>query len=331
MNTLNIGLFFVLSAIVVVAVTAPAAYADHPEATVIMPEDSYLPTCGETNECYIPADVTIDQGGEITWINEDILFHTVTSGTGLGEEDGLFDSSNVEAGESFSRRFPEAPGDYAYFCSVHPWMTGMITVVATDEDHDEDYDGHHDDDRDSERIMDAGSVDGMSTDDMDMGGMDDGMMDGMMDDDHMMADMPEGAATATGMISDGTEVMIWASEPVAGEQMEIMIAFADSEHVNHDIVAMQDGEVVMRDEGAHHHTGVGKHMTDRLASDAPLDIMVTFQGYGIDEITGPVGDEVAFTEVVPEFGVIATMILAVAIVSIIAVTARSRLSFVPRI
>ena len=83
--------------------------------------------------------------------------------------------------------------------------------------------------------------------------------------------------------------------------------------------------------GAHHHEGKGTHMTAPLSSDAPVDIKVTFQGYGIDTLTGPVGEEITFTNVVPEFGTIAVMILAVAIVSIIAVSARSRLSLTPRI
>ena len=81
------------------------------------------------------------------------------------------------------------------------------------------------------------------------------------------------------------------------------------------------------DEGAHHHEGTGMHTTAPLDSSDPVDITITFQGYGIDEKTGPIGEEVVFTNVVPEFGTIA-MILAVAIISIVAVTAKSRV--VPR-
>ncbi|HJJ26183.1 MAG TPA: PEFG-CTERM sorting domain-containing protein, partial [Nitrosopumilus sp.] len=46
-----------------------------------------------------------------------------------------------------------------------------------------------------------------------------------------------------------------------------------------------------------------------------------------DTWTGPVGS-VATAQVVPEFGTIAMMVLAVAIISIVAVTAKSRV--VPR-
>ena len=76
--------------------------------------------------------------------------------------------------------------------------------------------------------------------------------------DEMM--MPSGDATATGMLSDGTMVSIWASAPTAGEAMEISIEFADAEHVNHDISVTQNGDEVLNDEGAHHHEG-----TDRKA------------------------------------------------------------------
>ena len=138
----------------------------------------------------------------------------------------------------------------------------------------------------------------------------------------------EGDASAMGMLSDGTMVSIWTSTPTAGEMMEISIEFKDAEHVNHDIMVTQNGEEVLHDEGAHHHEGTGMHTTAALSSSDPVDITITFQGYGIDEKTGPIGEEVVFSNVVPEFGTIAMMIPAVAIISIVAVTAKSRV--VPR-
>ena len=139
----------------------------------------------------------------------------------------------------------------------------------------------------------------------------------------------EGTATATGMLSDGTTVSIWTSTPTAGEAMEISIEFEDAEHVNHDMMVTQGGEEVLNDEAAHHHDGKGVHTTAPLSSSDPVDITITFQGYGVDDPkTGPIGEEVVFSNVVPEFGTIAMMILAVAIISIVAVTAKSRV--VPR-
>ena len=39
----------------------------------------------------------------------------------------------------------------------------------------------------------------------------------------------------------------------------------------------------MNDEGAHHHDGMGIHTTAPLSSSNPVDITVTFQGYGVDD------------------------------------------------
>jgi plastocyanin len=60
------------------------------------------------------------------WTNNDGFAHTVTAGTRDNPAD-LFDSGNVEAGETFEFTFDE-PGTYEYFCSLHPGMDGTVTV-----------------------------------------------------------------------------------------------------------------------------------------------------------------------------------------------------------
>ena len=291
MKTIAIGSFFVLFAIAAGMVASPA-FADHPTATVSTPAGTSVPGCEETNECYIPYEVTVDVGGEVTWTNDDSAAHTVTGGSAAEGPSGVFDSSLFMAGTTFSHKFEEV-GVYPYFCMVHPWMEGIVTVQEAGAEEDDTH---------------------MEEDDTHM----------EEDEVHM-----EGAATATGMLSDGTTVSVWASEATAGEQMEISIEFADSEHVNHDIMVTQNGETVLDDTGAHHHEGTGVHNTAPLSSADPVDITVTFQGYGIDELTGPIGEEVVFSNVVPEFGTVAMMILAVAIISIVAVTAKTRV--IPRL
>jgi len=78
--------------------------------------------------------------------------------------------------------------------------------------------------------------------------------------------------------------------------------------------------------------GTVSHTTAALSSGDPVDVSITLQGIGLPgeeaNWTGPMGDVVMFT-VVPEFGTIAVMILGVAIVSIIAMSARSKI--IPRI
>ena len=296
MKTKAISSFFVLFALVagIVAVTTPAAFADHSEVTIEAAAGSGAPGCEETADgCYIPSTATVDVGGVVIMSNPDTAAHTFTAGTPADGPSGEFDTGLLMAQNSFEWS-PETVGEVPYFCMVHPWMIGTIIVQEVGAEKDDDH-------------MDK-------------------------DDDHMDKDdmhMPAGDASATGMLSDGTMVSIWTSEPTAGEMMEISIEFADSEHVNHDIMVTQNGEEVLHDEGAHHHEGTGMHKTAPLSSSDPVDVTITFQGFGVDDPkTGPIGEEVVFSNVVPEFGTIAMMILAVAIISIVTVTAKSRV--VPR-
>ena len=136
--------------------------------------------------------------------------------------------------------------------------------------------------------------------------------------------------SATTMLSDGTTVMITSSEPTAGESMSIDLTFQDSEHVNYDISIVQGDVTVLDDSGVHAHDGTNTHTTEPVPAGEPVDIIVTFQGYGVDEITGPTNEELMFAQIVPEFGVTAALILAIAIVSIVVVTTRSRLGIMPR-
>jgi plastocyanin len=97
------------------------------DGVISLPDGSGVPGCDETNECYIPFNVSISAGDEVTWSNDDTAAHTVTSGMPADGPDGNFDSSLFMAGDTFSVTLDEA-GEYPYFCMVHPWMTGNISV-----------------------------------------------------------------------------------------------------------------------------------------------------------------------------------------------------------
>ena len=121
----------------------------------------------------------------------------------------------------------------------------------------------------------------------------------------------------------------------ADEQVTIDVTI-NGEHVNYDIVATHNGETILDESGVHSHTGEHSHTTSALSADAsddnPIDVTVTFQGFGFpnDEKTGPIG-LTNTAQAVPEFGTIAAMILVVAIVSIIVITSKSRLSLTPKL
>ncbi|VVB76261.1 Halocyanin [uncultured archaeon] len=75
-----------------------------------------------SNFAFNPAEVTINKGDTVSWLNSDSSQHTVTSDTA-----GLFDSGFLAKGASFQHTFNEA-GTYTYHCSVHPSMSGKIIV-----------------------------------------------------------------------------------------------------------------------------------------------------------------------------------------------------------
>ena len=289
MKTIAICSFFVLFAMVAgLVATTPAAYADHSEVTILPADGSGVPGCEETADGCYIPTTATVDVGGVV-----IMSNTDTVAH-------TYTSGTPESGPDgiFDTSLliaggsfewsPDTVGEYPYFCIVHPWMMGTIIVQEVGAAEKAD---DHGDDHGDEMMMLSGD--------------------------------------ATGMLSDGTMVSIWASAPTAGEAMEISIEFADAEHVNHDISVTQNGEEVLNDEGAHHHEGTGMHTTAPLSSSDPVDITITFQGYGVsDPKTGPIGEEVVFTNVVPEFGTIAMMILTVAIISIVAVTAKSRV--IPR-
>src|SRR5215813_4090344 len=76
------------------------------------------------NFVFEPAKLTIKPGTTVTWTNRDDIPHTVAS------KDRLFKSKAMDTDESYSFTF-STPGEYIYFCSLHPHMTGTIVVEGT--------------------------------------------------------------------------------------------------------------------------------------------------------------------------------------------------------
>ena len=71
---------------------------------------------------FSPAPIIVEPGTTVTWVNQGQAPHTVTH-TG-----GAFDSGTLQPGESYSYTFNEAGTSYAYYCRIHPDMTGTIVV-----------------------------------------------------------------------------------------------------------------------------------------------------------------------------------------------------------
>lgn len=76
---------------------------------------------GIDNFAFTPTEVRVRAGTRVTWVNHDDVPHTVTA------TDKSFGSKAMDTDDQFSRVF-EQPGTYAYFCAVHPHMTGRVVV-----------------------------------------------------------------------------------------------------------------------------------------------------------------------------------------------------------
>ncbi len=85
-----------------------------------------------------PDNAQVPLGNKIVWENQDNVPHTATSGTGASDPDKgkLFDTSFINGGEkSKSIELTSAKeGDTInYFCTIHPYMTGKITITAASQ------------------------------------------------------------------------------------------------------------------------------------------------------------------------------------------------------
>jgi plastocyanin len=107
---------------------SPDAFASHHQVIVTMTNAGNNQDCG--SDCFIPNIVTIPPGGTVTWENTDTAAHTAVSGTINAGPDGVWDSSLMMTGGSFSYT-ADTVGTYHYFCMIHPWMLG--TVIVTDQ------------------------------------------------------------------------------------------------------------------------------------------------------------------------------------------------------
>ena len=295
MKTKAISSIFVLFAIAAgMASMAPAAYADHAEVAIITVDESgFSQTCAESQGgtgCYIPFVATVDVGGVVTMTNTDPTgVHTYTSGT----VDGFSPSPDgiFDTGVLMSGdAFEWSPTEAGTVPYYCMLHTWMVGEIIVQEAAAEEHADDHGDDK-----MDHG-------------------------DDMVHEDVAEDVELMV-MISD--------SQVMGGTQIELEFNVL---HLNYDLTATQNGEVVFEETGLHSMDLIATHQIDAVGSDEnPISVEVVSLGIGAPgnegEWTGPIG-QVTTAQVVPEFGTIAMMVLAVAIISIVAVTAKSRV--VPR-
>jgi plastocyanin len=111
------------------------------EKIITIPKGSANPEVDITKftakQWYNPSPITINVNDTVKWINNDTEPHTVTSGLGggmasaatnsKGKPNGLFDSGLFKPDSSYSLKFNKS-GTFNYFCTIHPWMEGIVNV-----------------------------------------------------------------------------------------------------------------------------------------------------------------------------------------------------------
>ena len=104
--------------------TAAVATVAAAAAPAARPTSNAARTISISNFTFAPAAMSVPAGQELTWINEDDAPHTVQ-----GSDPGSpLKSAALDTGDKYSVTLTK-PGEYRYFCTLHPHMTGSITVT----------------------------------------------------------------------------------------------------------------------------------------------------------------------------------------------------------
>jgi len=127
------------------------------------------------------------------------------------------------------------------------------------------------------------------------------------------------------------ELMVTITESAMGDGTHVYLEFSEMQ-VNYEMIGMQNDEEVFTISGHAMEMTSDHHIAAVGTPESPLDIKIVSLGIGPpdaeDDWTSAIITDGDTIQVVPEFGTIAMMVLAVAIISIVAVTAKSRV--IPR-
>ena len=79
------------------------------------------PSVDITKFAFTPGELTVAPGTTITWTNHDEVPHTIASA------DKRLMSKALDTDDGFAHTFDEE-GDFSYYCTLHPFMTGIVHV-----------------------------------------------------------------------------------------------------------------------------------------------------------------------------------------------------------
>jgi len=281
MKLSTLSSLFVLMSVVSMIAIAPSAFAAHHEITITNAPGSETPGCEP--DCFIPSTATVEVGAIVTWDNTDGgAAHTASAGNPTDGPSGVWDSSLIMAGQSYSYTTDTA-GTFDYYCMVHPWMEGTLIVEE------------------------AGAADAAAAE---------------------AAALEAAAAEAAAVAAPSIDAADYIS--TSGVSVTSITANADDDSVIIAIDAADDGvlsvtlhsEVITAFDDGTYFVLIDNEEVEFEQSGSNLTIPY---GAGNERV------EIVGSHAVPEFGAIAMIILAVAIVSIIAITAKTRTTLIPKL
>ena len=305
MKTVILSSLVVLFAIASMVAIAPEAFA----ATVTNAPGSSTPGCEDTAEgCFIPSPVTIDIGETVTWENNDTAAHTATGGSATEGPSGVFDSSLIMAGSSFSHTFEDA-GTFDYFCMVHPWMAG--TVIVEDPAAAE------------AAAADAAAAEAAAAESL-------AALEASAAESLAEAEAAAEAAAAVVARDPAVDLVDTLNYSISSGSVSSIMTNSDDATLVVAIDTSDDGELSINldsdyitafDDGSYFVLVNGEEV---WFSQDGYDLTIPYES-GTEKI------EIVGSVVVPEFGTIAMIVLAVAIVSIIVLTTKTRATLIPKL
>jgi plastocyanin len=136
-----IGVVVAIIVIVIIVVLLASGKTNAPEpakspnpslSTSVAPSATVSPTGSPaavskitiTNYAFSPSNITVTKGTTVTWTNKDAVAHTVTETDGKNGPK----SGDLNQNQTYSFTFNQV-GTFKYDCSLHPYMTGTVTVT----------------------------------------------------------------------------------------------------------------------------------------------------------------------------------------------------------
>ena len=112
----------ILSAVIIIAVALVVGTSEKSQARAAAGDLKGKYTVKIDNFSFGPTTLAVPVGATVTWMNQDDVPHTIVSTDGKDIKSPVLDTD-----QEFSHAFAKA-GTYAYYCSIHPKMTGKIIV-----------------------------------------------------------------------------------------------------------------------------------------------------------------------------------------------------------